>query len=67
MWMSAGGSGYSLILKLLVMDDDVNDDEGINAAEPLKIEIYHSMIITAVNKMLVIVINAVFNIYTEKI
>jgi len=57
-----GGTEYSLILKLLAMDDG---DEGTNAAKPLKIGVYDS-IIDITNRMLVIVITA-FNIYTEKI
>ena len=64
----ADGTEYSLILKLLAIGDDadLSIDEGvIAAAKPLGIEIYGSMI-TAVNKMLVIVIT-IFNIYTEKI
>ena len=57
---------YSLILKLLAMDnDDASTNEGINATDSLKIEIYDS-IITVVNKILVIVIILVFNIYAEK-
>ena len=47
-------------------DADLSIDEGaIAVIEPLKIGLYVTMI-TAVNKMLVIVIT-VFNIYTEKI
>jgi hypothetical protein len=55
------------MLKLLAMGDaDLSiDEESIAVAEPLEIGAYNIMI-TAVNKMLVIVIT-VFNIYTEKI